>query len=334
LNFILIYSALGKKLQSLPQQSSTEAFLTKVVQNNPWFTPVEVKNCWSAWAEVLQTESLQKWLKDYPTTKQPKKVGLILAGNIPLVGMHDLLSVLASGHHAVIKPASDDSLLVQQLLDFLFEIEPELRSKVTLVERMHGIDALIATGSNNSSRYFEHYFKHIPHVIRKNRNSVAILTGQETALDLQRLAEDIFSYYGLGCRSVSKLYVPENYVFDSLFEQTEEFRSRMNGNNRYANNLDYNLALLLVNREAHLTNHLLIVRESVALGSPISVVFYEKYSDKSALIKQLQAQKDQLQCIVGVDLTALEAIPFGQSQKPFLWDYADGVNTLDFLAKI
>lgn len=334
MDFISIYSALGKTLRSLPIQPATNDFLIKVAQNNPWFTPLEVKNCWSAWADALHPENVKKWLSSSVATKEPKKVGLILAGNIPLVGMHDILSVLASGHHAVIKPSSDDSLLVQQLLDTLFEIEPELRSRVSLVERMHGIDALIATGSNNSSRYFEHYFKHIPHIIRKNRNSIAILHGQETEAELALLADDIFSYYGLGCRSVSKLFVPENYVFDTLFEQTEVFRERMNSNTRYANNLDYNLALLLVNREAHLTNHLLILRESAGLGSPISVLFYERYADLNQLEKQLQAQQDELQCIVGHPISGLNTLSFGSSQKPALWDYADGVNTLDFLSKI
>jgi len=334
LDFISIYTALGQKLQLLPQLPSTPSFLTKVAQNNPWFTPLEVQHCWSAWAEALQRENVEKWLINHSLAASPKKIGLILAGNIPLVGLHDILSVLASGHHAVIKPSSDDSLLVNQLLDLLFEIEPELRNRISLVDRMHGIDALIATGSNNSSRYFEHYFKHIPHIIRKNRNSVAILTGQETEADLKRLADDIFSYYGLGCRSISKLYVPENYVFDTLFEQTESFRERMNGNTRYANNLDYNLALLLVNREAHLTNHLLILRESQGLGSPISVLFYERYVDQKVLIQQLQEKSEQLQCIVASGIPELATVSFGSTQQPALWDYADGINTLEFLSKI
>lgn len=321
-------------MQLLPKQPSTASFLTKVAQNNPWFTPFEVQQCWSAWSEALEEQNVKKWLTNAPEADSPKKVGLILAGNIPLVGLHDLLSVLASGHHAVVKPSSDDSLLINQILDLLVEIEPALRTRFTIVERMHGIDALIATGSNNSSRYFEHYFKHIPHIIRKNRNSVAILTGQETAADLKLLADDIFSYYGLGCRSVSKLYVPEHYVFDALFEQTESYRERMNGNNRYANNLDYNLALLLVNREAHLTNHLLILRESQGLGSPISVVFYERYIDQKTLIQQLNSQNEQLQCVVASKVPGISTVSFGNTQKPALWDYADGVNTLDFLAKI
>lgn len=257
-----------------------------------------------------------------------------MAGNIPLVGLHDLLAVLACGHHAVVKPSSDDALLMQKVMDMLFEIAPELRQKITLTERMHGIDALIATGSNNSSRYFEHYFKHLPHIIRKNRNSVAVLSGQETAEELAALGEDIFAYYGLGCRSVSKLFVPKHYVFDQLFEQTEVYRERMNGNTRYANNLDYNLALLLVNREPHLTNHLLILREAAGLGSPISVVFYENYSDEAALIKQLQSLEEALQCIVSRPLAGVTTIPFGKSQQPALWDYADGINTLEFLAGI
>lgn len=334
MDFISIYTALGQKIKSLPQAAETPDFLAKVAQNNPWFTPNEVQNCWHAWSEVLQTASLQQWLAAYPPTNQPKKVGLILAGNIPLVGLHDLLSVLASGHHVVLKPSSEDQLLIQQIINFLFELAPELQNRISLVERMHGIDALIATGSNNSSRYFEHYFKHIPHIIRKNRNSVAILKGDESLADLNQLAEDIFSYYGLGCRSVSKLYVPENYVFDTFFEQTESYRQRMNGNTRYANNLDYNLALLLVNRETHLTNHLVILRESAALGSPISVVFYEHYTNQADLLQKIETQKEQLQCIVGGPLADFKTYPFGSSQKPALWDYADGVNTLEFLSGI
>lgn len=334
MDFISIFSALGKRLQSLPEQSTTPSFLVRVAQNNPWFTPLEVQNCWKAWSTVLEPVQLRQWLANYPPTQSPKKVGIIMAGNIPLVGLHDLLAVLASGHHAIVKPSSDDTLLLQQSIDLLLEIAPELQQRITLTERMHGIDALIATGSNNSSRYFEHYFKHLPHIIRKNRNSVAILNGRETEAELAALGTDIFSYYGLGCRSVSKLFVPKDYVFDTLFEQTESFRERMNGNTRYANNLDYNLALLLVNREAHLTNHLLILREAAALGSPISVVFYERYEHEFALIKQLQAIEDQIQCIVGHPIDGLHTLPFGSSQQPALWEYADGINTLDFLARL
>lgn len=318
----------------MPLQPETAAFLEKVAQHNPWFTPLEVQHCWQAWANVLEPASLSQWLSNYPVAPAPKKVGIIMAGNIPLVGFHDLLSVLASGHHAVIKPSSDDTLLMEQIIQLLVEIAPELKNRITPTERMQGIDALIATGSNNSSRYFEYYFKHLPHIIRKNRNSVAILNDKETPEELSALGTDIFSYYGLGCRSVSKLFVPRDYVFDQLFEQTESFRERMNGNKRYANNLDYNLALLLVNREAHLTNHLLILREAKEIGSPISVVFYERYDNEATLIKQLQDADSQLQCIVGHPLQGLHTIPFGQSQQPALWDYADGINTLDFLAKL
>mgnify|MGYP001627122126 CR=1 FL=1 len=328
---ISIFSALGQQLNKLPQQPETPSFLARVAQNNPWFTPLEVQNCWEAWTNLLQPEKLNTWLKPYPPTQNPKKVGIIMAGNIPLVGLHDLLAVLASGHHAIVKPSSDDTLLLQQIIELLLNISPELEQRITLTERMHGIDALIATGSNNSSRYFEHYFKHIPHIIRKNRNSVAILTGRETAEELTALAEDIFSYYGLGCRSVSKLFVPKAYNFSQLFEQSEGFRERMNGNTRYANNLDYNLALLLVNRDPHLTNHLLILREAEGLGSPISVVFYEYYEQESALVNRIQRLDDQLQCVVGHPIHGINTIAFGQSQHPELWDYADGLNTLDFL---
>ncbi len=331
MDIIASYTALGKALKALASADDTSGFMLKVSQENPWFTREEVVFALLAWSDALEEVHLRKWLSAYTVVGNPKKVGLILAGNVPLVGLHDVLSVLASGHQALIKPSSDDRLLFQKVISLLQEINPALVERISFVERLTTVDALIATGSNNSSRYFEYYFKHIPHIIRKNRNSLAVLQGNETDEALFALGEDIFRYYGLGCRNVSKLFVPEGYRFDRLFEVLEPYRIRMNSNTRYANNLDYNLALLLVNREAHLTNHLFILREQTGLGSPISVIFYETYQNLAEVREKLLAERESLQCVIGHPVEGLQTLPFGQSQCPALWDYADGVDTMAFL---
>ncbi len=259
------------------------------------------------------------------------KTGLILAGNIPLVGFHDILCVLASGHIALIKLSSQDKLLIPYILRKLLEIEPGFNGRIEYIERLTGFDAVIATGSNNTSRYFDYYFGHVPHIIRKNRNSIAILTGEETSEQLKALGHDIFDYYGLGCRNVSKLYVPEGYNFNSFFEAIEEFKG-IADHHKYNNNYDYNKSIFLVNLDKHLDNGFLLLKQDERLASPLAVLYYEEYAELASIKQKLDENLDHIQCIVANKrLAGMNVINFGQTQQPKLWDYADGVDTMKFL---
>lgn len=312
--------------------------LSGLVENlqhhNGWFTPEQVMFSLQQWAEALTEENINQWLSNYDLSiKNPKNIGLILAGNIPLVGFHDFISVLLSGHNVLVKLSSDDNKLIKFMSDFLIHENPEFKNKIIFVEgKLENFDAVIATGSNNTSRYFEYYFREVPSVIRKNRNSVAILTGEESQEDLINLGEDIFRYFGLGCRNVSKLFVPEGYDFKNFFEAMYHYRNLIEYE-KYANNYDYNKAVYLMSRFDILDNGFMTIKEDIGYASPISSVFYEFYSIKESLKNRLTTDKDLLQCVVSNNFIE-QSIAFGQTQKPKLWDYADGVDTIDFLSKI
>lgn len=302
--------------------------------HNGWFTPEQVYFSIESWATALTETNLNQWVSKYDFTKiKPKKVGLILAGNIPLVGFHDVLSVLISGHDVLIKTSSNDQYLLKFLAKYLISVQPQLNEKITFVEgKLEGFDAIIATGSNNTARYFEYYFKDKPSIIRKNRNSVAILNGIETFEDLVNLGEDIFRYFGLGCRNVSKLFVPKGYAFDAFFKAIYEYREVILYE-KYANNYDYNKAVFLMSNFKLLDNEFLTIKEDVSYSSPISSVFYEFYEDLNQLKLRLENDAEQIQCVVSNNLTET-SVDFGQTQHPKLWDYADNVDTLAFLMKI
>ncbi len=302
--------------------------------HNGWFTPEQVYYSIQSWAEALTESNLTEWLSSYDFSKTTsKKVGLILAGNIPLVGFHDFLSVLISGHDVLVKTSSNDQYLLKFLAKFLIAIEPKLADKITFVEgKLEGFDAVIATGSNNTARYFEYYFKDKPSIIRKNRNSVVILDGKESHEDLVNLGEDIFRFFGLGCRNVSKLFVPKGYDFDRFFKAMYEYKDVIYYE-KYANNYDYNKAVFLMSNFKLLDNEFLTIKEDASYSSPISSVFYEFYDDLEVLKSRLEADKEQIQCVVSNNLVE-NSIAFGQTQKPKLWDYADNVDTLAFLSKI
>ena len=298
--------------------------------HNGWFTPEQVKFSVQSWAKALTEDNLNQWLSNYDFSKiEPKKVGLVLAGNIPLVGFHDFLSVLISGHDVLVKTSSNDQHLLKFLAKYLISIQPELNSKITFVEgKLEGFDAVIATGSNNTARYFEYYFKDKPSIIRKNRNSVAVLDGTETFEDLVGLGEDIFRYFGLGCRNVSKLFVPKGYNFDNFFKAMYEYRDVIQYE-KYANNYDYNKAVFLMSNFQLLDNEFLTIKEDVSYSSPISSVFYEFYENLEEIKSRLHTDAEQIQCIVSKDLIP-NSVAFGQTQQPKLWDYADNVDTLTF----
>ena len=300
---------------------------------NGWFTRENVIHALESWGQLLTEEKLSDWLKPYDLDKnKPKKVALIMAGNIPLVGFHDFMSVLITGNKVLAKLSSNDNALILFIKDYLISIEPLLKDTIEISDgKMEGFDAVIATGSNNTSRYFEHYFSKVPNIIRKNRNSIAVLTGRESKEQINALGEDIFRYYGLGCRSVSKVFVPENYDFATLFEAVYSYHPIIE-HVKYANNYDYNKAVYLMSEFKILDNGFLILKEDKSYSSPIASLFYERYDSLDNLKKRLSQDAKELQCIVGEGVINTE-IAFGNTQQPSLKDYADNVDTVDFLLR-
>lgn len=322
------FNKLGEKLTKLSNEEM-DLLVEKAGQSNAWFTEDSVKSALEGIAFMLQAEKLKKWISDYSTDeKLPKIVGIVMAGNIPLVGFHDLLCVLISGHFAAIKPSSDDQFLTSTLIDWLTEIEPRFKKNIEIRERLTEIDAVIATGSDNTSRYFEYYFKDIPHVIRKNRTSVAVVDGNESEEDVKNLGVDIFSYFGLGCRNVSKLFTPKGFDLTGFFPHFETFNSMIH-HHKYRNNYDYHKSIYLVNKTQHLDTGFLLTVSTDDLVSPISVLYHQEYDTAETLTKVLQTNESKIQCIVGNGY-----LPFGTAQSPELWDYADNVDTMEFLNKL
>lgn len=307
--------------------------------HNQWFTEENVRNAMIAISTSLEENALLDWISvyinDLKEVKEPKRVAVIMAGNIPMVGFHDMLCVLLSGNKFTGKLSSDDKFLLPFVAKVLKQIEPEFIALIEFTEgQLKNIEAVIATGSNNSARYFEYYFGKYPNIIRKNRNSVAVLTGAETITELELLGNDVFQYFGLGCRNVSKLFVPKGYVFDTFYESIFDFQDVAN-NNKYANNYDYNKTVYLMSSNPTLLdNNFLLLKEDVAYSSPIGVLFYEFYEDIKILNKKLESENEQIQCIVSSSIEIKNAIPFGIAQCPKLNDYADGVDTMKFLMGI
>lgn len=299
--------------------------------NNPWFTPENVKMALSAIANELTEENLVKWIDSYPQLKEesnPARVGIIMAGNIPLAGFHDFISVLISGNYLVAKTSSKDGDLIRFIGDILISIDTEFKNLIVFTEAtLTYFDAVIATGSNNSSRYFEYYFGKYPNIIRKNRNSVAVITGNESETELEALGTDIFSYFGLGCRNVSKIYIPQGYDLMALQKIWTKY-SDIIRHNKYANNYDFNKAVYLVNKEVFYDFGYLLLKEDIRISSPVSVLFFEFYRSQDAVKQQTESLAENIQCVIGRN-----NIPFGTSQMPHLWDYADGIDTIEFILK-
>ncbi len=309
--------------------------IARAGHHNGWFTEDNILFSLKQWGDLLTEENIKVWLDNYSFNKDsvPKTVGIIMAGNIPLVGFHDFLSVLLSGNKVLAKLSSNDKVLLPYLSNYLIEQEPSLADKIEFVdEKLENFDAVIATGTNNTSRYFEYYFGKKPNIIRKNRNSVAVLTGKESEEELKALGEDIFRYYGLGCRNVSKIFVPKDYDFDALFNALFHYKDIIN-QHKYANNYDYNKAVYLMSEFKILDNGFLILKEDEALTSPISALFYTFYDDESELRNKLQEMNEQIQCVVSGEAKENE-VNFGDTQKPNLSDYADGIDTMEFLLNL
>ncbi len=308
--------------------------------DNGFFTPENVRFAFQSIGKSLKIRNIERWLKNYNLKIfercKPKTIGVVMAGNIPLVGFHDYLSALISGHKLLAKLSSSDSKLLPLLHQILVKAEPAFANRVTFTDNiLKDFDAIIATGSDNSSRYFDYYFGKYPNIIRRNRNSVAVITGRESDQELNALGEDIFRYYGLGCRNVSKLFVPKNYKFDRFYENIKDYVDVIN-NHKYKNNYDYNKAILLVNKIPHFDNGFLILTHETSMSSPVSVIYYEEYANTDTLKNLLQKQHDKLQCVVSIDKNVWEygVVAPGKTQLPELWDYADGVDTLAFLTAI
>ncbi len=311
----------------------------KVHIHNPWFVEANVRDAVAALSDSLEEEKLLEWVSQYirniPENPKNIRVAVIMAGNIPLVGFHDMLCVLLSGNKFVGKLSSEDKFLMPYLSKILIAIEPEFANSIEFTEgQLKQMDAVIATGSNNSARYFEYYFGKYPHIIRKNRNSAAVLTGKESEAELRALGKDVFQYFGLGCRNVSKLFVPKGYKFDPFYEAIFDFNDIVN-NNKYANNYDYNKTVYLMSSNPTLLdNNFLLLKEDSRYSSPIGVLFYEYYESVADLNERLGKDKEEIQCIVAGDKNIKNAIPFGTAQCPQLNDYADGVDTMKFLTDL
>ncbi len=303
-------------------------------QHNKWFTKENIVYALKGWSEQLTESNITQWVSKYHFNDiDPKNVAIIMAGNIPLVGFHDFLSVLMAGHNVLVKQSSNDKHLLPFLASHLEHIEPEFTGKIEFTEgTLSHFDAVIATGSNNTARYFEYYFKNKPSIIRKNRNSVAALTGEETHEQLLELSEDIFRYYGLGCRNVSKLFVPKGYDFEKFFNAIFHWKDIIH-QHKYANNYDYNKAVYLMSEFDLLDNGFLMIKEDESYGSPIATLFYDYYDSISELETKLKSNADSIQCVVSQGLFPND-IQFGQTQQPELWDYADNVDTITFLSTI
>lgn len=329
-------AALGEHLSQL-DTAEWRLVMEEARARNGWFTFSAQQQALTAIREdMLDEKKLAQWVDAYPEIdrKEQKKIGLILAGNIPAVGFHDVLSCLISGHYALIKASDKDSILISHLLSKLVEIEPAFAQQFEFTEQLKTMEAVIATGSNNTSRYFHTYFGKYPHIIRNHRNSVAVLTGQESDASLFELGKDVFTYFGLGCRNVSKIYIPEGYNLNALLESLHQYNEIIH-HHKYKNNFDYNIALYLLNKVTYVNNGCIILLEDKRLASRIASLHYEYYHDEDALTSRLQEDALHIQCVVSE-----KALPHwvtfkpGTSQRPLLNDYADGADTLAFLNRV
>ena len=322
-----------EKLGNYILESGEEWTLTRerAERENNWFTADFILRSSEAIARrFLKRELLEQWTASYslPNVQaNPRNIGIVMAGNIPLVGFHDFLSVFISGHKAVIKTSSKDNVLIRHLAGKLIEWAPELKNFISFAEMLKGCDGYIATGSNNTARYFETYFGKYPSIIRKNRTSVALLDGKENEEELSSLADDVCLYFGLGCRNVTKLYVPRDYNFEPLLKAFNRYIDHAD-HHKYKNNYDYQLAICIINNKYYMTNGSMLLLEETQLFSPISQLNYEFYED-IALVKSSLQNNNSIQCIVGKGYTS-----FGKAQSPELNDYADGIDTLAFLASL
>lgn len=325
------FSVLGNRIKAL-SKIEREQICERAGLTNAWFTPVSVQSALDGIALFLDKATLQTWTASYPVCPSEKLVGIAMAGNIPLVGFHDLLCVLISGHKALVKLSSQDAL-IEVLIKWLIEIEPRFAEKIIVEERLNAAEVMIATGSDNTSRYFEYYFRTRPHIIRKNRSSCAVIMGEEPGEILTELGKDVFTYFGLGCRNVAKVFVPEEYDFTKLLDSWAIYGEIIH-HHKYANNYDYQKSILLVNQTPFLDSGFVLLTESENLVSPISVLFFERYVDQVDLQQKIQSHAEKLQCVLSANGWYPNSVAFGKAQQPEVWNYADNVDTMRFLATL
>lgn len=313
-----------------------EELCRKAYVANAWFTPENTEHRFREVAAQLEEATLQKWLENYqlPDDFTGKTIGVIAAGNIPAAGYDDFAHTLLAGHSYCGKLSADDRILLPFIAELLCETDQRFKSRISFTEgRLGAVDAVIATGSNNSSRYFEYYFAKYPHVIRKNRNSVAVLSGQESTDELRNLGEDIFRYFGLGCRNVTKLFVPKGYRFGPLYEAVFHWSDELMQNRKYMNNYDYNRTVYMLNSEPLLDNNFLVIKRSEGIASPPGVLYFEEYDSLDDVKLRLRTDQAQIQCVVS-NLSIENAVSPGSAQRPYPWEYADGFDTLAFLLSL
>lgn len=311
------------------EYEALKVLINRQVSFNGWFTKENVRQSLLALGERLNEPELEKWTSSYSFSDNPKRVAIIMAGNIPLVGFHDFLCVLMSGNTAICKLSSDDKTLLPALGAHLLEFLPELKGRIEFTTgRITDIEAVIATGSDNSLKFFEEYFGKYPHIFRRNRTSIAVLDGTETPEEINRLGYDVFNYFGLGCRNVSHLMFPEGFELSRFFEGIIDHADIVH-NNKYGNNYDYNKAVYLMNQHALFDNNFVLLRESDELFSPLAMVHYQFYTSPEEADQFIINRKDQIQAVVGKG-----RIDFGAAQCPMLDDYADGVDVMSWLEEI
>lgn len=333
------FSKLGENLNRIANSIEDSTYTEKIkeaIANNRWFTIDSIKGSLLAISESLQASKIQQWFSAYNFNNNTggKSIGLVLAGNLPLVGFHDILCCLVTNNKVVAKLSSKDQVLYDIIKTELVSIDTSYESKIVFTDQLlKDIDAIIATGSNNSARYFEYYFGKYPNIIRKNRNSIAILSGNENIEEFEALGNDIFTYYGLGCRNVSQIWVPENYNFDAFFKGIECFNGITN-QTKYANNYDYQKAILLMNQVPIFDNGFILLKQDQSLNSPIGVIHYQYYKSEKQIEDFMLANKHKIQCTVSKTNWSFKTYGLGMAQQPELWDYADNVDTIEFLLKL
>ena len=328
------FQKLGKQISVLLEDGAFDAAIKQQSIENKWFTEENCRDALTALAAMFDEKSIETFHQKYQSLflkeQKPKKIAVISAGNIPCAAFHDFFCVLVSGNQFIGKLSSQDALLLPFLAKILINIASEFAEKIVFVEKLPQFDKIIATGSNNSARYFEHYFKNYPMLLRKNRNSIAVLNGKETDDDLRKLAIDIFQYFGLGCRSVSKLFVPKNYDFQQVFKIFQEASKSLLMHNGYVNNYEYHRAIYALNRIDYMDGDSFLLLQNQSFTSPIAVIFYEEYETMNEMLNNIQLHKNEIQCIVSKDIAIVTRVAFGEAQHPALWDYPDDEDILLF----
>ncbi len=324
---------LGSRLKAI-RRDSLEGIIEQASYKNQWFTPDNIRLSFDGLIHYLEESNLKKWLGEYNFQNiSPKKVGVVMAGNIPMVGVHDMICVLLSGHKLLAKLSQQDDVLLPFIAKELIKIDPGFGQSIEFVERLNDMEAVIATGSDNTARYFDYYFSKYPNIIRKNRTSVAIINGEESTEDLANLGHDIFDYFGLGCRNVSKLFLPVGYELSKIIDQLKPFKWILD-HHKYNNNYFYQKSIFMVDQTTHQDNGFVLFQQNEKLVSPIAVIYYEYYKDIDSLKKKLLSYQNKIQCVVGNIDTFDKQVAFGKSQSPGIEDYADNIDTMDFLTKI